>query len=134
MADDEGDVSSSTTTDKSSAEEPADKRDASISVKAAPSDATRTDSIGTDHAAEDDDSRDISSITAAASAVYDATRWSTRLARRLARYLDNVSAVFDSASDAYVSVIVLSDHIKSKHPSAAVHAQRNSEHLAVFHV
>lgn len=134
MAGNEGPDIFSTTTDKSPAEEPTDNRDASISVEAAPVDATRAESIGADHASDDDDSRDISSIAAAAAAENEATRRSTRLAFRLFICLNNVSAAVDSASDAYASGVVLSGPISSNHPLKAVHTQRTSEQLAAIHV
>lgn len=68
------------------------------------------------------------------SAIDEATRRTSCLSRRLARSLITALVAVDTAADTYASVFVLSDHIKTNHPSDAVRARRSSDNIDSVHV
>lgn len=81
------------------------------------------------HADGDVDTGSTLEIAASIDAVDLATTRTARLSRRTSRALHTASAAADAASGAYVSAIVLSDHIDANQPSSTERARRTSNHV-----
>lgn len=70
---------------------------------------------------------DTYNISAAVSAVDEATRRTTLIARRLSKVPRKASVVVDTTAGACTSYIVLSDHINNNHLSEAAHVCGTSD-------